>query len=73
MNKLSKHNILPLASILASSPDYNEEAKRILEQWDASETQYMVPSTPPKSPLTKRQQKSRNKNKAARKARKRNK
>ena len=72
MNKLSKHNILPLASILAST-DYNEEAKRVLEQWDAAETQYTVSSTPPKAPLTKHQQKSRNKNKAARKARKRNK
>lgn len=68
MSKLSKEMILPLASMFTGP--YTEEVKQSMESFDWSETTYNP--VPPKSPMTKKQIKVRNKNKAARKARKKN-
>ena len=70
MTKLSKETVLPLAAAMMGN-DYTEEMKRAMESFDWSESNYYNPSTP-KAPMTKKQVKVRNKNKAARKARKKN-
>jgi hypothetical protein len=69
MSKLSKEMMLPLASMFTGP--YTEEVKQSMESFDWSESNYYNPSTP-KSPMTKKQSKLRAKNKAARKARKKN-
>ena len=69
MSKLSKEMVLPLASMFTGP--YTEEVKQSMESFDWSESNYYNPSTP-KAPMTKKQVKVRNKNKAARKARKKN-
>ena len=71
MTKLSKENVLPLAAMMTGN-DYTEAFKQAMESFDWSETMYARSSTP-NSPMTKKQVKARAKNKAARKARKKNK
>jgi hypothetical protein len=69
MSKLSKEMILPLASMFTGP--YTEGIKQSMESLDWSETTYNAPPTR-SSTLTKKQIKVRNKNKAAKKARKKN-
>lgn len=70
MTKLSKEMVLPLASMFAGP--YTEELKQSMESFDWSETMYNTPASRGTT-LTKKQVKARAKNKAARKARKKNK
>lgn len=73
MSKLSKESILPLAAAFAGAT-YTYEAMNVLDDaalW--AKTMYTNDrSTPYKGMLTKKQLKARSKNKAAKKARKRN-
>jgi hypothetical protein len=72
MSKLNKESVLPLASMLVSP--YTMYAKEALEKLSILGDNYYYPSVKTsKSPLTKKQAKSRAKNKTARKARKKNK
>jgi len=71
MNKISKETVLPFLASMFTGP-YTEEVKQSMESFDWSESNYYNPSTP-KGPMTKKQVKSRAKNKAAKQARKRNK
>jgi hypothetical protein len=71
MTKLNKESVLPLASAFAGYEMFSKEA---LEQLSILGDNYYYPSVKTsKSPLTKKQAKSRAKNKTARKARKKNK
>jgi hypothetical protein len=69
MTKLNKESILPVASIL-NGTDYNEGLKRAMEHLDWDKSQFTTSSAPIKRTLTKKQEKSRAKAKAAKKARK---
>jgi len=69
MVKLNKETVLPLAAMMAGG-SYDEAMKQAYESLDWSETTYG--STPIKGPMTKKQVKARNKSKAAKKARKKN-
>jgi hypothetical protein len=71
MTKLNKETVLPLAAMMTGNV-YTEALKQSMESFDWSETMYARSSTP-NSPMTKKQVKARAKNKAARKARKKNK
>lgn len=68
---MKKENILPLLTALtaANSLEYEKQA---FEAFNMAESMFYNPSTPSKSTLSPKQKKSRNKNKAARKSRKRN-
>jgi hypothetical protein len=64
-------NILPLLTTLTAA-DSLEYEKQMFEAFNNNESMFYSPSTPSKSTLSPKQKKSRNKNKAARKSRKRN-
>ena len=73
MNKISKETVLPLAAMMAGSNIYTDQYMKMIDSTSSlwSETTYNAPPTR-SSTLTKKQIKVRNKNKAAKKARKKN-
>jgi hypothetical protein len=68
---MKKQNILPLFAALSAADSLAYE-KQAFEAFSMAESMFYSPSTPSKSTLSPKQKKSRNKNKAARKSRKRN-
>lgn len=76
MTKLSKETVLPLMAAMIeektySGGDYDEAMKQAFESFSWNESIYNAPPSRSNT-LSKKQVKARNKNKAAKKARKKN-